>query len=775
MAGSSGAAATITLWQAEGGQYNQPGMATMPGEPIVLPFWEGARYYRGCFDVPSAGTLVVELTSPRPLRLWFGNVLVLDECLNRFSFHREMHGVVLIPCEAGKTEFRAEAGQRPAHPQFVDESCPSRNRQEVMGRLAGQLPDRLLLHAWVAEGVHCPAASLRYLPTQFAEDGVVYQHVLARQADWSLNGPPSIDLWSTADRAAPELAMCLAGGETVRCGASAREHGAGIKRFYVPVGAVGYPAPPRRTAATDNRIEPVLETVGSLDVAVDGEGGVVWLTIPVYERLGRNAPVQEYSTACWPEYEQARHRLPVPVLPEEMARFGTLYDEAWQMLFRLVRHPVKESGNRNPYIATCTHFTHSQFVWDTCFTTMAVAYGCRALPAYDTINLLYAAQHDGGYIHRETDTRDGMPILYEPDFSPNPPLLSVAEWQMALVTGDTARLKAVYPLLVGYHEWLRQHRRLPDGTYWTTGLANGLDNSPSLGDGYPCLTAQMAHDAETLGRIASAIGNGSDAAAWQREHEETTQAINDLLWDEKTAFYSTSLPDGGHNPNKVVTGFWPLWSGAVPQGRVEALARHLKEPKSFWRTHPVPSLAADSEHFVPGGQYWLGSTWAPTNYMVVQGFERCGRHGLALETALRHLDCMSAVYRDTGFIWENYCSEELKRGSWSMHDYCWSALAPVALLIEIVLGIRLDAIHHRIVWTLPPYDDIGIRDLPFGHGTVSLIKTERYGQRGIQVETEEAFLLVLANENMQIDIRHGGFYSTPSPHQTPPSKLIYNT
>ena len=78
----------------------------------------------------------------------------------------------------------------------------------------------------------------------------------------------------------------------------------------------------------------------------------------------------------------------------------------------------------------------------------------------------------------------------------------IAEWKIANLTGDMARLAAVYPILSAQHGWIRRNRRLADGTYWTTGLANGLDNSPSLGDGYPDLTAQQAHAAEILGRIA---------------------------------------------------------------------------------------------------------------------------------------------------------------------------------------------------------------------------------------------------------------------------------
>mgnify|MGYP002063669834 CR=1 FL=1 len=105
-------------------------------------------------------------------------------------------------------------------------------------------------------------------------------------------------------------------------------------------------------------------------------------------------------------------------------------------------------------------------------------------------------------------------------------------------------------------------------------------------------------------------------------------------------------------------------AGVAPPERVAHLARHLKDPSSFWRHHPVPSLAADSPDFRPPGDYWLGSAWAPTTCAAAKGFQRAGRLDLARDLTLLHLQRMSEVLRDTGHIWENYCSEASTRGSW---------------------------------------------------------------------------------------------------------------
>jgi len=559
---------------------------SFPFQDGLLPFSEEGRFQQGKLLVPSDGTLVMEYTSPRPLRIWFGDVLIVDECLYRYSFQREVRGTILFPSDAGELVFMVETGPRPTHLPSVDEHCPSRNREKVMDALQQQFPDRLEIKTHLVPDVSGPEMSLRFLPTQYAEDGLVYQHILTRQPDISAKEPPSVDIWSTADRLVEEISLATTTGEPLRRKASDLERHTGLQHFFMPIGRVDNPPVPLRTAASDRRVEPRLEQVDTLPFRVSGRGGDITVDMPVYERLGRNAPCREYDAMQWPEYDAVKEKLPIPILPDGMKQFSELYDAAWEMLFRLVRHPEKESGITQPYIATGTNFTHSQFVWDTSFTSMCTAYAVRAMPIETSMNLLYGGQADGGYIHRERDTRDGMPILYEPDFSPNPPIMSVAEWAMASVTGDKERLRQVYPLLVGYHRWLEANRRLPDGTYWTTGLANGLDNSPSLGDGYPCLTAQMAHDAEMLGKIAETIGEEADAKHWREQVLEIKTALNDILWDDAIGFYSTALPGGGFNPNKVVTGFWPLWAGIVTPGAGGKACKSFEGSEKFLAASP---------------------------------------------------------------------------------------------------------------------------------------------------------------------------------------------
>jgi hypothetical protein len=718
-----------------------------------LPIAAGAGYHRALFDCAGSGILVLELTSPRPLRLWVDGQIVLDEPLWWRSFQRQVRGVALAPVQAGMLELLVEFGERPWHPSDIDEHCPSRNRDAVKAAVLARCPDFLTLEARLVRGLKLPPLSLVFTPTQFHRDGVTWQEIRARLfADW--HQPPSCQAFRAAETLpAWPLIEAAAWPGQVHDATPSEDRAASARRLFVPVGPTGA-LPPLRAPGVESRPEPECEVADQAELRIESGNGDLRIGFPVFESLGRLAPRREWREVRFPNDPDALlNRLPLPILPAKWDYMNELWQRAWRMLCSLVRTPGPESGLPNAYITTALGgFTNEVFVWDSSFTALAYAYGWRDWPYTVTMDMLYSRQFDGGYLHREHETRSGLPISYEPDFSPNPPLPAVVELQFARLSGGLGRLRQVQPVLESMFLWLEHNRRLPDGTYWTTGLANGLDNSPSLGDGYPCLTAQMAHFAECLAEIAALLGDTAKAEQWRGRNAEIGEALNAHLWSDELQFYSTSLAGGRHNQNKVVTGFWPLWAGVVPPERVAHLARHLKDPSSFWRHHPVPSLAADSPHFRPPGDYWLGSTWAPTTCATTKGFQRAGRLDLARDLVLLHLQRMSEVLRDTDHIWENYCSEASTRGSCSGEEYSWSAVGPIALLMEVVLGLEPDAVRRRLRWSPPAGEAVGVARYPLGSATIRLEQVPGDAGDIVLADTDRPFTLELVQEGKMREI-----------------------
>ncbi|WP_217594468.1 trehalase family glycosidase [Cohnella sp. GbtcB17] len=727
-------------------------------EAWLLPCEGAPRRYEGIVAVPEDGVVLIEWQSPRPLRLWLDGMLVVDEPLYWRSFQREIRGAFVVPCRKGEAVLRAFTGERPSFAPYAAANCPSRNRQKVLDAVQAARPDLIRICGTVHAGVAgIPPVHLRFDPVQHQEGGIVYQRVEAKRLSDPFE-PPGTDVRSTLERPPAQIALRSAAvpyetkyaqyASPAHPSAPAKQAPADLAIAHVPVADAVDPLPPARGEDTETRAEPLLEVVRTdaltlrcASAAPSAPG--IRVPLPVFESLGRLAPEREYRRLRWPSVQELLAAAPEPVLPAEWAGLGELYADAWRMLLRLVREPAPDSGLPGGYISTGSNFPVNQFLWDTAFTAIAAKYGARALPVHASLDVIYSTQFDGGYIHRELDVRDRQPVLYEPDFGPNPPILTLAEWNLALLTGDILRLKRVYPALKAYHQWIVRNRRQANGTYWTTGLANGLDNSPSYGSGYPCLTAQMAHDAELLGKIAGLIGRGEEAAQWAREYEETRKALNLHLWDPDAHIYAASLDEGGHNPNKIVTAFWPLLAGAVPANRVHDLARHLTDPAAFWRPHPIPSVAADSPHYVPEGDYWRGSVWAPTNYAAIRGFQRAGMTALARQTALKHLNAVLATYRDTGSFWENYGSERFAKGSAAAPEYAWTALGPIALLLETVVGLEPDSTAGELRWSPPPRKAVGAKRYPLGSATIDVTLIDEEDGWHVHVRTDKPFRLRL--------------------------------
>jgi hypothetical protein len=174
---------------------------------------------------------------------------------------------------------------------------------------------------------------------------------------------------------------------------------------------------------------------------------------------------------------------------------------------------------------------------------------------------------------------------------------------------------------------------------------------------------------------------------------------------------------------RTVAPFWALLAEITAPEQAVRLIGHLKDPQTFWRTHPFPTLAADERWFKPFGDYWLGAVWAPTNYMIVRGLHAVGADALAREATARHLDAMAAVLESTGTIWENYRPDDLAPGLPARPDFVgWSGLGPIALLIETILGVELDAPAGTVTWRIP-LAECGIEGLPWRGGDLDLVCT----------------------------------------------------
>ena len=141
--------------------------------------------------------------------------------------------------------------------------------------------------------------------------------------------------------------------------------------------------------------------------------------------------------------------------------------------------------------------------------------------------------------------------------------------------------------------------------------------------------------------------------------------------------------------------------------------------------------------------------------MIVKGLEKNGRQALADEIARKMISQQYRTWKnfEPHTIWECYSPTEDKPATdkvneYSRPDFCgWSALGPISLFIENILGIRtIDAPKKRIVWTPSSARASGIRNLKMGGQTFSLTA---YPEQGMaEVEAACPFTLCLNGEEI---------------------------
>ncbi|HRI25341.1 MAG TPA: trehalase family glycosidase [Ferruginibacter sp.] len=391
-----------------------------------------------------------------------------------------------------------------------------------------------------------------------------------------------------------------------------------------------------------------------------------------------------------------------------------MYTAALRIAKNKIRGGPGDPVYKKPFVDAA--FSPNIFYWDTCFIASYAKYHPAELPIANALDNFYNRMDDDGFISREY-TRDGK-TMWPKDHpvSVNPPLLAFAELELYGQLNDAERLKRVYPFLHKHFQFLLTHYRMDDHLFFSDAFGSGMDNIPRYPDGwqddgqgiklhnlYPEIfnydglspawnkqgrsvdfSSQMALFAENLVSIARIIHQQEHVTEYRRVYEETKKAVNELCWSDADGFYY-DLGYGKQIRRKHINMFWTLMAGLVPEVRINRMLKHLTNPGEFWRTIPVASYPADQPGFSKEGSYWLGSVWAPTNYMVLRGLQRYHQQKTASKLAKQYYWAVAEVYKQTGSFFENYAPDAVAKGNQSRPDFCgWTGLVPIAIFREFI-------------------------------------------------------------------------------------------
>ncbi len=215
---------------------------------------------------------------------------------------------------------------------------------------------------------------------------------------------------------------------------------------------------------------------------------------------------------------------------------------------------------------------------------------------------------------------------------------------------------------------------------------------------------------------------------------------------------------------------------------------------------PLPSLSRSDSDFWPTGGYWRGSPWLPTSYMTIKALDARaarrsaptnadesalpeqaarrsaptggGDYALARRLARETVFGMFETYRtiEPHTIWECYSPTEAKPGTYakkpgySRPEFCgWSALGPISLFIEDIIGVKqADAFANRLVCDFPaaPVGRVGVENYRFGNVVCDIVATAC----DIAIESNAPFTLVADGCEHAVSAGANRFLRDGKPH-----------
>ncbi len=486
--------------------------------------------------------------------------------------------------------------------------------------------------------------------------------------------------------------------------------------------------------------------------------------------------------------ENWRDFVPAPVCGDH-PEYVAFYEKAWQLVRAHVKHipGLPQTPYMDEGFCEC-----QMWIWDTCFMSLFCKYAQAVFPGVETFNNFYQVLYDGKSLPQL------IPSPQEPRWAyrypgelndicihiaDNPPLFAWGEYENALISGDLEHVKTLlydHRYLQKHYEWIEGLKapEMPHGVsnvtcliaeevgYRWEGGRSGMDNTPrgrkriregTVRPNNPDLLwvdaiCQQALSARMISRLFAMVQDEENSLVWQRKFDEKQKLINRYYWDEQDKFYY-DIDVNSREFCRVMTvaSYWALTAGVASQQQAEALAAYLDDENTFGGELPLVSLARNDGDFYEDGHYWRGGFWLPTAYAALKGLASYGYRDRVHAAAHKMLRYMLQTYREyePHTIWECYApvghKPALDHGGVNIvrRDFCgWSALGPISIFIEYVLGFHtVNALTKTVEWAYPSEltGEVGIKNLRFGS-----VVTDIVAQKGIcHVTSTHAYTLIV--------------------------------
>ncbi len=473
--------------------------------------------------------------------------------------------------------------------------------------------------------------------------------------------------------------------------------------------------------------------------------------------------------------ESYKDRIPQPIF-DEAPEFVELYWKAWELAKGRIKYQA--GVFQSPYMDE-NLWDDTIWIWDTAFMVLFCRYAPDVFPGIESLDNFYEP-----ILNKKSTSLK----IQHPD---NPPIMAWAEYEYYKMTGDKERLKRVLEdekFLQRYFEWfdsLKRDTQLHFSHAWIAlekteigykwgWVQSGMDNTPR---GRGCkgdlmwmdALSQQALSALCIQNLAKELGNSSVADEFSAHYDECKRLLNELYWDNNDGFYY-DIDDSNRNFIKVRTPavYWAMLAELADDEQAARLADYASNPQEFGGEYPWPSLSySDKDCNKEIGDYWRGSVWLPLAYMATKALEKYGYYDIAYENSYKLLTNMYNTYSQyiPHTIWECYSPSAPRPGERQngqtrelvREDFCgWSALGPISIFLENVLGFHYINANEKIVeWNKRGDKRQGIINLHFGDIVTDIIAENdsvfvKSNSSYTLIVNEKKFDVMPGNQNLNI-------------------------
>lgn len=351
--------------------------------------------------------------------------------------------------------------------------------------------------------------------------------------------------------------------------------------------------------------------------------------------------------------------------------------------FNLWSSTVPACGNyKTPAIVMSMEFMSSVWSWDHCFNALALAHS-DINSALEQFFIPFECQASNG----------ALPDYVNPDLEivwgvTKPPIHGWCFSKlMKMANLDKSILQKAYHHLKLWTEWWMNYNDsdldgVPD---YPMGCDSGWDNSSVFDLGYyvesPDLSAFLIIQMNTLADIAFLLDLDSEAIEWKHKSENLFSLMEEHCWSGDCYVAKISHTHSyDKNPTSLIT-IMPLILGKLlPVEKRECLIQRLK--LMFLTNFGIATEYYDGPYYKPDN-YWRGSIWAPTTYLLIDGLMNAEEKELAFDIAHRFCDTIAFTAQGD---YENF--DALTGKGLRACGYTWTS--SVNILLQHLLNVCND-------------------------------------------------------------------------------------